>query len=252
MNETKNVSKNYAKTQVLTECSIAVPEQKMIAFIGPNGAGKSTLLSLVSRMLDQRTGDIYLDGTEIRQWKSKELAKKMAFLQQSNRYAVNLTVRELVAFGRYPYNRGRQSAADDGIIDDALSKLSLTEYSDQSIHELSGGQLQRVYLAMILAQDTDYLLLDEPLNNLDLKHANQLMKLLTTLVEDYQKTVVIVLHDINFAARYADHIVAMKDGQIFKAADTEAVIQEQLLESLYEIPIKLVQVDGRQFCYTFQ
>ncbi|WP_225001390.1 iron ABC transporter ATP-binding protein [Enterococcus casseliflavus] len=252
MIETKNVSKNYAKTQVLTECSLALPEQKMIAFIGPNGAGKSTLLSLVSRMLDQRTGDIYLDGTEIRQWKSKELAKKMAFLQQSNRYAVKLTVRELVAFGRYPYNRGRQSAADDRIIDDSLAKLSLTEYANQSIHELSGGQLQRVYLAMILAQDTDYLLLDEPLNNLDLKHANQLMKLLTTLVEDYQKTVVIVLHDINFAARYADHIVAMKDGQIFKAADTEAVIQEQVLASLYEIPIKLVQVDSRQFCYTFQ
>ena len=216
MIETKNVSKNYAKTQVLTKCSLALPEQKMIAFIGPNGAGKSTLLSLVSRMLDQRTGDIYLDGTEIRQWKSKELAKKMAFLQQSNRYAVNLTVRELVAFGRYPYNRGRQSAADDVIIDDSLSKLSLTEYAGQSIHELSGGQLQRVYLAMILAQDTDYLLLDEPL------------------------------------ARYADHIVAMKDGQIFKAAGTEAVIREEVLEALYEIPIKLVQVDGRQFCYTFQ
>lgn len=251
MIETIDLHKSYGKTQILKACNLVLPEGKIIALIGPNGAGKSTLLSLLSRVLGERTGEIYLDGKELKQWHTKELAQKLAYLQQSNQYGVHLTVKELVAFGRYPYNRGRQTVADARIIEKAIRKVSLGELKEQSIHELSGGQLQRVYLAMVLAQETDYILLDEPLNNLDLKHATQLMRNLTDLVQSEKKTVVIVLHDINYAARYAEYIVAMKNGQVLRSGTTAEIIQEDLLSELYELPIKLVQVEDSYFCYPF-
>ncbi|OTN76594.1 hypothetical protein A5886_001671 [Enterococcus sp. 8G7_MSG3316] len=251
MIETINLHKSYGNTQILTACDLQLPEGQVIALIGPNGAGKSTLLSLLSRVLGERTGDIYLDGKELRQWTGKELAQKLAYLQQSNQYGVHLTVKELVAFGRYPYNRGRQTEQDAQIIASAIRKVGLEAYQERSIHALSGGQLQRVYLAMVLAQETDYILLDEPLNNLDLKHATQLMNHLTELVQAEKKTVIIVLHDINYAARYASYIVAMKNGQVLQAGTTAEVIQESVLSELYELPIKLVQVEDSYFCYPF-
>ncbi|KPG73268.1 iron ABC transporter ATP-binding protein [Enterococcus sp. RIT-PI-f] len=251
MIETVNLHQSYGKTPIIKACDLTLPEGQLIALIGPNGAGKSTLLSLLSRVLNERTGAIYLDGRELKQWPGKELARKLAYLQQSNQYGVHLTVEELVAFGRYPYNRGRQTVADEQIIASAIHKVGLADFKERSIHALSGGQLQRVYLAMVLAQETDYILLDEPLNNLDLKHATQLMNHLTELVQSEKKTVVIVLHDINYAARYADYIVAMKDGQVLRAGSTKEIIQESLLSELYELPIKLVPVEGSYFCYPF-
>jgi iron complex transport system ATP-binding protein len=251
MIETKGIEKKYQDKRVLTDLSLKLPENQLIAFIGPNGAGKSTLLSIISRMLEQTTGEVYFKDQEIRQWHSKELAKNLAFLQQSNGFTVDMTVEELVAFGRFPYNRGRTTSEDEAIIAESLALLSLESFRKRSIHALSGGQLQRVYLAMILAQDTEYILLDEPLNNLDLKHANQLMHLLEKLVKDHGKTVIIVLHDINFAARYADHIVAMKEGHLFKTGNVAEVIQEPVLKELYDLEVKIVEVDGQRFCYYF-
>ncbi|KAF1306005.1 ATP-binding cassette domain-containing protein [Enterococcus saccharolyticus] len=251
MIEAQDISKKYENKTVLQHVDLEIPRGQLIAFIGPNGAGKSTFLSLVSRLQPQSSGDIFLDREEVRSWKSKELAKKLAILKQSNTIQLNITVRELVSFGRFPYNRGRLTAEDEALIDQAINQMELQEMVNESIHSLSGGQLQRVYIAMILAQDTEYVLLDEPLNNLDMNHANQMMHLLKKLVEEQNKTVLIVLHDINFAAGFADHIVAMKNGEIFAKGPTDEIIQPEILNKLYGMNIRICEVEGKRFCMYF-
>lgn len=251
MIEAQDISKKYENKTVLQHVDLEIPRGQLIAFIGPNGAGKSTFLSLVSRLQPQSSGDIFLDREEVRSWKSKELAKKLAILKQSNTIQLNITVRELVSFGRFPYNRGRLTAEDEALIDQAITQMELQEMVNESIHSLSGGQLQRVYIAMILAQDTEYVLLDEPLNNLDMNHANQMMHLLKKLVEEQNKTVLIVLHDINFAAGFADHIVAMKNGEIFAKGPTDEIIQPEILNKLYGMNIRICEVEGKRFCMYF-
>lgn len=246
-----NISKNYGEKKILEAIDIELPKEKLIAFIGPNGAGKSTFLSLISGLQAQSTGDIYLDQQEIRNWKSKELAQKLAILKQSNGIQLNISVYDLISFGRFPYNRGKLTAKDHHIIETAIAQMELADLKESSIHALSGGQLQRVYIAMILAQDTDYILLDEPLNNLDLNHANQMMHLLKKLVEEHHKTVVIVLHDINFAAGFADYIVAMKDGKIFAKGSTNEIIQPEVLNQLYGMNVKICEIEGKRFCMYF-
>ncbi|KAF1301227.1 MULTISPECIES: iron ABC transporter ATP-binding protein [Enterococcus] len=252
MISTEGLSKKYQGKMVLQEIDLEIPQEQLVAFIGPNGAGKSTFLSLVSRIQPQSSGEIYLDHGELRTWRSKELAKKLAILKQSNGIQLNITVRELVAFGRYPYSRGKLTKNDQQIIQQAIQQMSLQEMAEQSIHTLSGGQLQRVYIAMILAQDTEYILLDEPLNNLDLNHANQMMHLLKDLVQKEKKTVVIVLHDINFAAGFADHIVALKEGKLFASGPTTEIIQPEIINRLYGMKIKIYEIEGKRFCMYFQ
>lgn len=251
MIKAENISKKYEDKSILEAIDIELPKEQLIAFIGPNGAGKSTFLSLISRLQSQSSGDIYLDHEEIRNWKSKELAKKLAILKQSNGVQLNISVYDLVSFGRFPYNRGKLTTEDHEIVQTSLEQMELIELQEASIHELSGGQLQRVYIAMILAQDTDYILLDEPLNNLDLNHANQMMHLLKKLVKEHKKTVIIVLHDINFAAGFADYIVAMKDGKIFSQGETEAVIQPEILNRLFGMNVKICEIEGKRFCMYF-
>lgn len=250
MIETKQVGKEYQHKMVLHEIDLKLPEGKLIAFIGPNGAGKSTLLSLMSRLQTEYTGEIYLDKNEVRAWNSKELAKKLAILKQSNTIQLAITVRELVSFGRFPYTKGKLTKQDEEKIDQALREMELIEMANQSIHELSGGQLQRVYIAMILAQDTEYILLDEPLNNLDMNHANQMMHLLKKLVKK-GKTVIIVLHDINFATSFSDYIVAMKDGELFAQGKTEEIIQPEILNRLFGMDIRICEIEGKRFCMYF-
>lgn len=251
MIKAENISKKYEEKAILEAIDIELPKEQLIAFIGPNGAGKSTFLSLISRLQSQSSGDIYLDHEEIRNWKSKDLSKKLAILKQSNGVQLNISVYDLVSFGRFPYNRGKLTTEDHEIVQIALEQMELVAFKDSSIHELSGGQLQRVYIAMILAQDTDYILLDEPLNNLDLNHANQMMHLLKQLVKEHKKTVVIVLHDINFAAGFADYIVAMKDGKIFSQGETDIVIQPEVLNRLFGMNVKVCEVEGKRFCMYF-
>lgn len=251
MIQAQAISKEFNKKIVLQDVSLEIPQEKLVAFIGPNGAGKSTFLSLVSRLQPQYSGEIFLEKNEVRSWHSKELAKKLAILKQSNGIQLNISVEELVAFGRYPYNRGKLTQTDQQVIQEALEQMELTDLRKESIHELSGGQLQRVYIAMILAQDTDYILLDEPLNNLDMNHANQMMHLLKKLVKNSGKTVLIVLHDINFAAGFADHIIAMKNGTIFKEGPTEEVIQPEVLNQLYGMDIRICEIEGKRFCMYF-
>lgn len=245
------VNKAYQGKSVVDNINLTIQEQQLTAFIGPNGAGKSTLLSLVSRLVPKDTGEIYLDHNEVRTWKSNELAKKLAILRQSNELNLQITVRELVEFGRFPYTKGRLTQEDHQLVEEALKHLGLTKLTDQFVHTLSGGQLQRAYIAMVLAQDTDYILLDEPLNNLDINFAVQIMQILKKLVTELGKTVVIVLHDINFAASYADEIVAMKEGQLFTQGKTNEIIQKAVLDELYEMDIRICEIEGRRFCLYF-
>lgn len=251
MIEAQAVGKQYLDKTVLAEIDLQLPKGELIAFIGPNGAGKSTLLSIMSRLQGDFSGQLYIDQGEIRARDSKELAQRLAILKQSNQVQARITVAELVAFGRFPYSRGRLTAADDKLIHQALAEMHLTDLAEAEIQTLSGGQLQRAYIAMILAQDTEYILLDEPLNNLDMNHANQMMHLLRRLVTKLGKTVLLVIHDINFAAGFADEIIALKNGRLFKQGTVDEVITPAVLGELYEMEVKVVSYEGRPFCMYF-
>lgn len=251
MIDIQHVSKQYGEKTVVADIVLPIKNQKLTAFIGPNGAGKSTLLSMMSRLTAQDVGDIYLDKNEVKSWKSNELAKKLSILKQSNGIQLRITVRELVNFGRFPYSKGRLKAADIRLVDEALANLGLIEMADDPIANLSGGQLQRAYIAMVLAQDTDYILLDEPLNNLDMNYAVQMMQTLRRLVDELGKTIIIVLHDINFAASYADEIVAMKQGQLFAHGSTDEMIQSEVLNELYGMNVRICEIEGKRFCMYF-
>lgn len=247
----QHVSKQYGEKKVVTDVDLQIPEGKLTALIGPNGAGKSTLLSMMSRLIPKDIGEIYVSGKEVKTWKQNELAKKLSILKQANAVQLKLTVRELVAFGRFPYSKGRLTEKDELKIDESLDYLGLKDLADEFIDTLSGGQLQRAYIAMVFAQDTDYILLDEPLNNLDMNYAVQIMKILRDLVDQHQKTVIIVLHDINFAASYADEIIAMKNGAVFASGPTREIIQKEVLDQLYGMNIKICEIEGRRFCLYF-
>lgn len=245
------VTKKYGTKEVIYEVDYQVTPHKLTAFIGPNGAGKSTLLSIMSRLIDKDQGGIYLEKEEIKTWNQQQLAQKLSILKQANGTQLKLTVRELVAFGRFPHSKGKLTALDKEKIEEALSYLGLLDLAEESINTLSGGQLQRAYIAMVLAQDTEYIFLDEPLNNLDMNHAVQLMKTIRRLVDEKKKTVIIVLHDINFAASYADEIVAMKEGKIFKTGTTEEVITKEVLDDLYDMSVRVCEMEGKRFCLYF-
>lgn len=248
MMEINSVSKTYGQKKVVRDVTLPIQSGKMTACIGPNGAGKSTLLEMVSRLIPNDTGEIYIDGGEVKTWKSRELAKKLSVLKQKNHLNVRLTVKELVSFGRFPYTKGHLNQHCRDVIDQSLHFLCLEDIQEEYIDTLSGGQLQRAFIAMVLAQDTDYILLDEPLNNLDINHGVQMMKTLRSLVDDLGKTVVTVIHDINYAAAYADNIVAMKDGQLFASGPVDEVLTVDMLNELFEIDIELIEVNGKKVC----
>lgn len=251
MIDLKEVSKNYHEKAVVKGVNLTIKEQQLTAFIGPNGAGKSTVLSMISRLIAKDTGEIYLDHNEVKAWRSKELAKKLSILRQTNTISMQITVKELVEFGRFPYTKGKLTIHDQQIVKESMEHLGLDALADQTIHTLSGGQLQRAYIAMVLAQDTDYILLDEPLNNLDMNFAVQIMQILKKLVNELGKTIIIVLHDINFAASYADEIIAMKDGELFVQCTTNEIIKKEVLDDLYEMDIRICEIEGRRFCLYF-
>ena len=251
MIETRDVVKTHGSTTVLHGVNVQIPEGKFTAIIGPNGAGKSTLLSMVSRLDTMTSGSSHVAGLDVAKTASDALAKVMAILRQDNQSTLRLTVRDLVGFGRFPHSKGRMTAEDVQHVDQALEFLQLTPLADRYLDELSGGQRQRAYIAMVLCQDTPYILLDEPLNNLDMAHAVSMMKLLRRLVNERQKTVVVVLHDINFASCYADHIIAMKNGRVAHEGGPLQVVTDEVLSALYEIPVSVHEVKGQRLCHYF-
>ena len=251
MFQVRELSKFYGKKAVVENVTVNIHRGQITSFIGPNGAGKSTLLSMVSRLIDADTGEVLVDNTNARKMKANEFAKRVSILKQSNYMNVRLTVRELVSFGRFPYSRGRLNAEDEKIVEQALEYMNVTGIQDKYLEELSGGQRQRAFIAMVIAQDTDYILLDEPLNNLDMKHSVQIMKILRRLVDELGKTVVIVLHDINFASVYSDRIVALKNGRIIKEGPTEEIIQSDILREIYDMDIPIQQLSNCRICVYF-
>jgi len=251
MIQVRELSKSYGKKVVVENVSVNIHPGKITSFIGPNGAGKSTLLSMVSRLLDADTGEVLVDEKNVKKMKSNDFSKRVSILKQSNHMNVRLTIRELVSFGRYPHSRGQLNAEDLRIIDQAMEYVGLMDMQNDYLEELSGGQRQRAFIAMVIAQDTDYVLLDEPLNNLDMKHSVQIMKILRSLVDDLGKTVVIVLHDINFASVYSDRIVALKEGRVIKDGPTDDIINSDSLKEIYDMDIPIKQLSNCRICVYF-
>ncbi len=246
MIEVSSVTKRYGHNAVVNDVSVQIPRGGITAIIGPNGAGKSTLLSVISRLMKPDGGTISIDGDDINQIASENLARRMAVLRQDNHLGVRLTVEDLVGFGRYPYNKGRPTRDDAVHIEAALDFLELQDLRFRFLDELSGGQRQRAFVAMVLCQDTDYILLDEPLASLDMRHAVAMMKRLRRITTELDKTVVLVLHDINFASAYADSIIAMKDGELVAHATPAEVITPDVLHSIYDMEVAVHEIEGRR------
>lgn len=218
MIEVQEVTKQYGAKVVLDNVGMQFNKGKITSLIGANGAGKSTLLSIISRLLSQDDGVILVDEKNVTEYKSKMLAQRLSILKQSNHVRLKLTVRELVSFGRFPYSQEKLTKED---------------------------------IKMVVAQDTEYILLDEPLNNLDMKHSVQTMKIMRKLADELNKTVIIVLHDINFASHYSDYIVALKDGKIKYHDTTENIIKEDVLKDVFDIDIKIFEFDNKRICNYF-
>ena len=242
---TTNVTKNYGDSCVVDGVSLSLPRGGITSIIGPNGAGKSTFLSMVSRLMSMDKGTVTVDGLDVTRTPSDVLARRLSILRQENHMTARLTVRDLVSFGRYPHSKGRLTLEDKHHIDQAIDYLNLAELADRFLDELSGGQRQRAFVAMVVCQDTDYVLLDEPLNNLDMKHAMGMMKLLRRAANELGKTVVLVLHDINFASWYSDYIIAMKDGRVAAQGPASEMITPTVLSDIYEMDIKVHEIGGQ-------
>ncbi|AAU22064.1 ABC transporter ATP-binding protein [Bacillus sp. GM2] len=252
MIEVRDIMKQFGEQTVVHPTTLTIQKGMITSFIGPNGAGKSTLLSIISRLIGMDAGKVLIDGKEIGAYKSNDLAKKISILKQSNQINIRLTVRELVSFGRFPYSQGRLSKEDWAYVDEAIDYMKLRDIEHKHLDQLSGGQCQRAFIAMVIAQDTDYILLDEPLNNLDMKHSVEIMKLLKDLVENRGKTIVIVIHDINFASVYSDRIAALKNGRIVKEGPAEDIIQTPVLKDIYDMDIPIQQIGDQKICVYFK
>lgn len=244
----KNITKKYGEKAVVDQVNLTLPKGKIIAFVGSNGAGKSTLISIVSRILSKDYGEVYIDDKELKDWNTKELSKHLSILKQSNHLNIRLTIRELVSFGRFPYSNGKLTEDDEKQVENAINYMGLTHLQDRYLDELSGGQRQMAYIAMVIAQDTDYIFLDEPLNNLDMKHSVLIMKTLRKLVDELGKTIMVVIHDINFVSCYADYVVAMKNGKIIRHGETSEIINSNVLNQVYDMDISIQNIGNKKIC----
>lgn len=244
----ENISKKYNELEVLKSVDLQIEKGKLTTIIGPNGAGKSTLLNMVSRLIEKTTGNIFIDEVELGSWRENDLAKTLSILKQDNNVNIKITIEELVSFGRFPHSSGRLLEEDKLAINNAINYMELEEIKHKYLNQLSGGERQRAFIAMIIAQDTEYILLDEPLNSLDIKHAKELMNIIRDLVDNLGKTVIMVLHDINFASVYSDVIISMQDGKIFKVGSVEEVISKETLNKLYDTNMKIERIEERIIC----
>lgn len=246
------LTKAYGEHTVVDRVSLEIPDAGLTTIIGANGAGKSTLLSLMSRILDADAGTVTADGVDVFASPGHEVARKLSILRQDHNTTARISVRELVEFGRYPHSKGRLTPACHDAVDVALSYCDLEDLEHRPIHELSGGQRQRAYIAMVLAQDTRYVLLDEPLNNLDMVHATGIMQLLRSLADDHGKSIIIVLHDVNYASVYADRIVAMRGGEVVQDGAPTDVISPASLESVFGVAFPVHDLAGDRIAAYFR
>jgi iron complex transport system ATP-binding protein len=253
---TNNLTLGYGDFIVLKDINVTIPKNKVTILVGSNGCGKSTLLKTMARLLKPMSGKVVLGDMDIFQKPSKEIAKELAILTQSPDAPSDLTVFNLVKQGRYPYQSwfNQWSKEDENIIEYALEKTGLSGIRNKKLSELSGGQKQRVWIAMTLAQQTEIILLDEPTNHLDIKYKIEVLDLLKHLNQHENRTIVIVLHDINLACRYADHIIAIKDGKVYAEGDPKEIVTEKLINDVFDINAKIIECPlfKTPMCITYQ
>ncbi|MFI3231076.1 MAG: ATP-binding cassette domain-containing protein [bacterium] len=241
----KSIQKSFGDKKVVDDVNFEIPKNKLISLIGPNGAGKSTVLNIITRLIARDAGEILIDDKDIKNYKANELSKRMAILTQTNHITMKLTVRELVSFGRFPHSGSRLMQEDYVHVDNAIAYMELEEFEDRFIDELSGGQRQRAYIAMVIAQDTEYVFLDEPTNNLDIYHSSNMMKLCRRLCDELGKTVILVLHEINFASNYSDYIGAFLDGKLHKFGTVEEIMTKEVLRDLYKVDFEIMEINNK-------
>ncbi len=252
---TEDLSISYGEQLIVKNLSVTIPDKKITTIIGSNGCGKSTLLKAITRIISHQSGSVLLDGKDISKENTKSLAKKMAILPQTPDSTSGLTVVELVSYGRFPYQNGfgRLTKKDIEVIEWALEVTGTADYKYRSVDALSGGQRQRVWIAMALAQETEIIFLDEPTTYLDMAHQLEILELLQKLNQEQERTIIMVLHDLNQAARFADYIIALKDGEIVKAGSCEEVITQDVLKKIFEIDAVIGQDPrtNKPMCITY-
>lgn len=245
-----NLSFAYDKHEVIKNLNLELHKGKITTLIGANGCGKSTLFNLMTKNLVPDSGEILLNGQNVANMKLKDFAKKAAIVHQYNTAPVDITVKDLVAFGRTPYHTmglSKDAVEDEEKVQKAMEITNILKYKDKPVSELSGGQKQRVWIAMALAQDTNILFLDEPTTYLDIRYQLQILKLVRQLNTDYGITIIMVLHDINQSLYYSDEIVAMKSGKIIAQGMSESVITSDLIKQVYDVELEIKQIGGKPF-----
>ena len=252
MIEIGHVSKSYDENIIIEDLSLSIPKGGIVSIIGANGAGKSTLLTMISRLIPIDSGLITVDGMDVTKTPGEVFAKRLSILRQDNNLTARLTVEDLVSFGRYPYSHGRLNKNDRQYIDSAIRYLGLDDFRTRFLDELSGGQRQRAFVAMVICQDTDYVLLDEPLNNLDMRHAVSMMKRLRNAADELGKTIIMVMHDLNFASCYSDLIIALKEGKLVYSGAPENIMKDEILSAIYDIDIKVKDIDGQKIAVYYR
>ena len=245
--DVKNIRVGYGNKNIIENISLHIPRGSFCTVIGPNGCGKSTLLKAVSRNLPRTGGTVRIDGKPLEQYETKHLARKMAFLAQSPHIPEQFSARELVGYGRYPHTRwlGSLRPEDHRIIDRAMALTGCGDFAERELAHLSGGERQRVWLAMALAQEAEILLLDEPTTYLDISHQLQTLELIRRMNEEMGRTVLMVLHDLNQAARYSDLIFVMKEGRLITRGKPAEVITEEILRDVFDIKAEII-IDGER------
>lgn len=236
-----NAAKRYTAQVKIGPLNIKIPKAGITSLIGPNGAGKSTALLMIGRLLKMDEGRIQVASMDIAKAKSEDLAKILTILRQENHFVTRLTVRQLVGFGRFPYSKGRVTPKDEAAISKYIDFSGLNDLENRYLDELSGGQRQRAYVAMVLCQETEYVLLDEPLNNLDVARSVQMMAHLRQAADEFGRTILTVMHDINFAAKYSDRICAMKGGEIAAFGTVHDMMRPELLTDIFNTKIEIIE-----------
>ncbi|MBD7914718.1 ABC transporter ATP-binding protein [Clostridium sp. Sa3CUN1] len=244
----KNLSVAYESNTIIEDMNLSIPKGKISIIIGANGCGKSTLLKTIARINKPKNGDIFINDKNIKRVKEKDIAKDVAFLPQGPVCPSGLTVRELVAFGRFPHQKmiGGLNNHDKEVIDWAIKETGLSEFADREVENLSGGQRQRAWIAMTLAQETEIIMLDEPTTYLDMSYQLEVLEVLQRLNREKKITVVIVLHELNNACRFADNIIGLKKGKLICEGRPIDVINKENLKEIYGIDARLqLSEDGK-------
>ena len=252
---TKNLNISYGNLDIVKDLNLDIPKGKITTIIGSNGCGKSTILKTIARIIQAKSGDIFVNNINIKEQSPQDLAKVMAVLPQSPQAPSGLTVEELIAYGRFPHQKGfgKMRKEDEDIVTWALQSTGIEEFRERPIEALSGGQRQRAWIAMALAQQTEILILDEPTTYLDLAHQLEILKLLEELNKKQGTTIVMVIHELNNAARFADHMIGVKKGKVVCEGTAHEVMTKENLKELFNIDAEIVEDprNNKPVCLTY-